>query len=71
MLGYLARVAKAEFQLSGEVDSARWIPLQQAHLLGPKSETSAAQQLIRACQARLKDEFSSQPTNFDEIVGEN
>ena len=71
MLGYLARVAKAEFQLSGEVDSARWVPLQQAHVLGPKSETSAAQQLIRACQARLKDEFSSQPTNFDEIVGEN
>ena len=71
MLGYLARVTKAEFQLSGEVDSARWVPLQRAHLLGPKSETSAAQQLIRVCQARLKDEFSSQPTNFDEIVGEN
>ena len=30
MLGFRARVQKADFQLSGEVDKAQWFPLAEA-----------------------------------------
>ncbi len=46
MLGFGARVKKAAFRLSGEVDSARWFPLRAA--LDAVPPHSVAQQLIQA-----------------------
>ena len=45
MLGYLAKVKKAEFQLSGEVDAAVWVPFYEA--LGMLREGSIAWQLVK------------------------
>lgn len=48
MLGYLARVKKAELELSGEVDAAVWVPLDEA----PEKlrEGSIAWQLVKRAQ---------------------
>lgn len=53
MLGFRAQVRKGDFKLSGEVDSALWVPAQQAPaLLRPGS---IARRLV--CQAAgIKDE---------------
>ena len=45
MLGYKATVPKAAFHLSGEVDSARWVPFEQA--LSLMKEGSIAWQLVK------------------------
>lgn len=45
MLGFRAEVKKKEFRLSGEVDSARWVPFSEA--LGKLREGSIAWQLVR------------------------
>ncbi len=54
MLGFLARVRKRDFSLSGEVDSARWFPLCEA--AEQVREGSIAQQLILDCAAALSSE---------------
>ena len=46
MLGYKAVVDKADFKLSGEVDSARWVKFDEA--LGLLREGSIAWQLVKA-----------------------
>ena len=51
MLGFLARVKKADFALSGEVDAARWFPLLEA--LPNLRQGSIAWQLVTAAAARL------------------
>ena len=50
MLGYKANVKKAAFQLSGEVDSVKWVPLSGA--LDMLREGSIAWQLVKkvACK---------------------
>ncbi len=45
MLGYMASVKKADFKLSGEVDAAIWVPLDEA--LGKLREGSIAWQLVK------------------------
>ena len=45
MLGYMAKVKKAEFTLSKEVDNAKWIPLENA--LEHMREGSIAWQLVK------------------------
>ena len=45
MLGYLAKVKKAELKLSGEVDAAVWVPFYEA--LGMLREGSIAWQLVK------------------------
>ena len=45
MLGYMAKVKKAEFVLSKEVDSAEWIPLEDA--LEHMREGSISWQLVK------------------------
>ena len=45
MLGYQARVKKKEFDLSGEVDSAKWFPFEAA--LDQIREGSIAWQLVK------------------------
>lgn len=45
MLGFRADVKKKELRLSGEVDSARWVPFSEA--LGKLREGSIAWQLVR------------------------
>lgn len=45
MLGYRAEVKKADFNLSGEVDAAEWVPFQEA--LGKLREGSIAWQLVK------------------------
>lgn len=45
MLGFRAEVKKKELRLSGEVDSARWVPFSEA--LGKLREGSIAWQLVR------------------------
>ena len=49
MLGYKAVVDKADFKLSGEVDSARWVKFDEA--LGLLREGSIAWQLVNAAIA--------------------
>lgn len=46
MLGFRAQVKKAPFTLSGEVDSAQWVPLGEA--LSQMREGSIAWQLVRS-----------------------
>lgn len=46
MLGFEAKVKKAEFRLSGEVESVQWFPLNEA--LGKIREGSIAWQLVRS-----------------------
>ena len=45
MLGYQARVKKKDFDLSGEVDSAKWFPFEAA--LDQIREGSIAWQLVK------------------------
>ena len=49
MLGYMAVVEKADFKLSGEVDSARWVKFDEA--LGLLREGSIAWELVKAAIA--------------------
>lgn len=51
MLGYRADVKKAELKLSGEVDSAIWVPLSEA--LGKLREGGIAWQLVK----QIKEEI--------------
>ena len=46
MLGYRARVKKKDFTLSGEVDSAEWVPF--GHALEKLREGSIAWQLVKS-----------------------
>lgn len=46
MLGYEARVKKADFNISGEVDAVQWFPLDEA--LSKLREGSIAWQLVKA-----------------------
>ena len=46
MLGYRARVKKKDFTLSGEVDSAEWVPFE--HALEKLREGSIAWQLVKS-----------------------
>ena len=46
MLGYKSYVKKKEFKLSGEVDSAEWVPFDKA--LSMIRERSIAWQLVKA-----------------------
>lgn len=50
MLGFLVRTDKSQFCLSGEVNSAEWVSMDQAP--GMVREGSIAWELIRECQAR-------------------
>ena len=41
MIGFIARAKKRDFTLSGEVDEAQWIPVEQAiHMVHPKGSIS-------------------------------
>ncbi len=51
MLGFLARVKKSDFSLSGEVDSAKWFPLMEADQY--VKEGSIAWNLVKECQEKL------------------
>lgn len=43
MIGFIARAKKAEFTLSGEVDSAEWAPVEKAiNMVHPKGSVSYA-----------------------------
>ena len=43
MIGYFAHVKKAEIRLSGEVNAAEWVPVEQAqHMVHPKGSISYA-----------------------------
>ena len=53
MLGYKAVVDKADFKLSGEVDSARWVKFDEA--LGLLREGSIAWELVKAA---INEKFS-------------
>lgn len=52
MLGFAAKVKKAGFQLSGEVDSVQWFPLAEA--AGKIREGSIAWQLVRSVAIQRK-----------------
>lgn len=45
MLGYRAKVRKADFKLSGEVDAVAWVPFEEA--LGKLRQGSIAWQLVK------------------------
>lgn len=51
MLGFMARVHKKDFELSGEVDKAEWFPIAEAP--SKMREGSIAQQLVKACAELL------------------
>ena len=51
MLGYKVKVKKAEFKLSGEVDSAEWFPLEDA--LDKLREGGIAWQLVKKVRADM------------------
>ena len=51
MLGFLARVKKQEFHLSGEVDSVAWFPLKEAP--SRLREGSIAWQLVKAVAEKV------------------
>lgn len=51
MLGFLAKVNKAELKLSGEVDAAEWVPLSKAS--EKLREGSIAWQLVKRVQEEL------------------
>ncbi len=51
MIGFLAHVKKKDFELSGEVDSAAWFPLEKA--AEQVREGSIAWQLIKACEGEV------------------
>lgn len=53
MLGYLARVKKADFVFSSEVDTACWFPLEEA--LPQIREGSIAWQLVKSVKERVID----------------
>ncbi len=50
MLGFLARLKKKDFSLSGEVDSAKWFPLTEADQY--VREGSIAWKLVKKCQEK-------------------
>lgn len=51
MLGFLARVKKSEFRLSGEVDAVAWFPLQEAP--GKLRQGSIAWQLVQEAAKKV------------------
>lgn len=53
MIGFLARVQKKEFVLSGEVDKAEWVPLE--HALEKLREGSIAWRLVDSAIKILKE----------------
>ena len=50
MLGFLARVNKKEFKLSGEVDNVEWFPIEEAP--GKLREGGIAWQLVKEINER-------------------
>ncbi len=53
MLGFMARIKKDEFQLSGEVERADWFKLEEAR--DKLRDASIAQRLVEDCIERLRN----------------
>ena len=52
MIGFIARAQKAELRLSGEVEEARWVPVEQAiHMVHP--EGSVSYEMVKQYLRRL------------------
>lgn len=54
MLGFYATAKKKDFKLSGEVDAAEWVPLDEA--LGKLRKGSIAWQLVREVIEKRREE---------------
>ncbi len=66
MLGFRADVKKKEWKLSGEVDSAKWFPLEEA--LGQIREGSIAWRLVREVADSVKEEQGKNQSRKEEKI---